>query len=305
MIPKSEYLRVLRIRSWVGWIFYFVFGSLAFAIPPVNVAFVFVSFFLCTAGIFVLNQYFDKGCDRFHFYKKHLPIAAESISQNRALTIIIFLNLSAFLLIMVIDFSLLPLYLVYLILGICYSAPPIRLKSRPIIDVVAIGISSGVLPFLIGLQVSHQLTLELSLPWIIRRYQDAFLTMLPIMFFQCATHILQAVGDHEADTKAGVKTFASKFGKKNSVRIAKSLIMTSLLLPFFFGLFNLSLTNYVSWYVMLLIPSLAYLSFATINLRNPSKYSIKHLSDKAKRLGPIIYIILASFVLFIRIRLST
>jgi 4-hydroxybenzoate polyprenyltransferase len=216
---------------------------------------------------------------------------------------VILLNLSAFFLIIAIDFSLLPLFITYVALGICYSTPPVRLKSRPVIDVVTSGIGSGILPFLIGLQVSHQLTIEFSLPWMVRRYQDAFYLLLPITLFQCATHILQAVGDYEADIEAGVETFVSKYGKKNSVRIAELLMITSLLLPLLFCLLDMSLTNYVLWYMILLLPCLAYLSFAMVNLKNPSKYSMKFLTDKQKRFGPIVLAILASSILLVRVSL--
>jgi 4-hydroxybenzoate polyprenyltransferase len=270
-------------------------------VPIINTIPVSIAFFSFTAGIFVLNQCFDIYCDRFHFRKRQLPVASGQILFQNALTLFLFLIISGLAIISLSDLTLIPLFLIYLCLGIFYSVPPFRLKGKPFFDIITSGIGSGILPFLIGLQVSHQLTFDFTLPWIRRRYQDAFLAIIPFFFFQCATHILQAVGDYEADTSAGITTFVVKYGKWKSIRIAELFLLTSLLLPLFYGILNLLLTNYTIWYLTLLIPSLIFFGYLKCFFSEPSKQNIDKLALIAKRAAPIVLGIIFLLALLLRI----
>ena len=84
----NSYLRMLRVESWIGWLFNFALGSVLFAIPAFNrfVSFSF-SFILATAGIFVLNQYFDRENDKLNEFKRDLPVSSGEISPKTALNI--------------------------------------------------------------------------------------------------------------------------------------------------------------------------------------------------------------------------
>jgi 4-hydroxybenzoate polyprenyltransferase len=299
----SYCIKLLRFDSWMEWVFFFALGNVLFAkplIPPlVLLSF---SFSLSTAGIFVLNQYFDKETDKLNDLKKNLPIPSQNISPKTAIIIYFFLNILSMLTVLLTDANLLPLFLIYLVSGVCYSMPPFSLKKRPIIDVIAVGVYSGVLPFIMGLQVSHQLTLDLSLPWIMRRYQDAFFTAIPIFLFQSASHIFHGVGDYEADLKGDVTTFVVKKGKKTSIKVGIALLGSSVVFPVMYGFLDLSLTpGFLSWYLCVLAFFVPVIFYFTNSLRDPSKERIRGLQTICQKVSPVVMLLLFVYVYFIRL----
>jgi len=298
-----QYLRVLRVRSWIGWIFYFALGCFIFDMPSGNVGPISVALISATSGAFILNQCYDLACDRLHFTKNRLPVAVGAISSSRAFSLFALSTILSLGLVALTDLSLIPLFLLYVGIGVCYSVPPIRLKGRPVLDVIIVGLGSGVLPFLIGLQVSHQLTLDWWLPWIGQRYQDALLAVMPLLLFQCSTHIYQAVGDYEADLGAGVMTSVVKYGKEKSIKTAKILLIISLLLPLIYGVLKLSLTDYMLWYLIILLPCLPFFLYF-MKQKVFSKESIGDLTETAKKVAPIVYAILIFYIFIIRISLQ-
>jgi 4-hydroxybenzoate polyprenyltransferase len=297
-----EYLRVLRVRSWIGWIFYYALGCLIFAMPSWNMVVISAALISATSGIFILNQCYDMACDRLHFTKKQLPIAAGVISSSRAFSLYILSTILSLSLVALTDISLIPLFAIYIGGGICYSVPPIRLKSRPVLDVIFVGLFSGILPLLIGLQMSHQLTLDLWLPWV-RQYQDVLLVMMPLLLFQCSTHIFQAIGDYEADLDAGVRTSVVKYGKGKSVKMGKILLTTSLLFPLIFGVMWLSNIDYMLWYLIILLTCLPLILYF-MKQKFSSKEKIGNLTAITKKAAPIIYTILIVAVFLIKVSLQ-
>jgi len=80
------YFKVVRIESWVGWIFSLGFGSIFLGLPPLErIITVMFAFSLATASIFILNQYFDREEDRENLIKSNLPIASGRIAPRTAL----------------------------------------------------------------------------------------------------------------------------------------------------------------------------------------------------------------------------
>ena len=298
-----QYLRIMRVRSWIGWIFYFALGCFSsFDMPSGNVVPISAALISATSGAFIINQCYDLACDRLHFTKNQLPVAAGAVSQSNAFSLFALSTILSLSLVALTDLSLIPLFLLFVGIWICYSVPPIRLKGRPVLDVVIVGLGSGVLPFLIGLQVSHQLTLDWWLPWMGQRYQDALLAVMPLLLFQCSTHILQAVGDYEADLGAGVRTSVVRYGKEKSIKTAKVLLIASLSLPLIYGVLRLSLTDYVLYFLIILLPCLPF--FLYVMKKNLfSKESIGDLTKTAKKAAPIVYAILIFYIILIRISL--
>ena len=301
----GRYFQLLRVPSWVGWVFTFALGSILFEIPPLSRFAVFViPFVLTTAGVFVVNQYFDREDDKLNTYKRVLPVSSGGIPPQTAVLVSCFLFILSICLVLWVDITVVPLYLGALGLGICYSAPPFRLKSRPIVVVIVAGVGSGVLPFLMGLQVSNQLTLNFSLPWIWRRYQDAFLCVLPLLFFNSATHILQAAGDYEADLRGNVRTFVVKYGKKTSMNIVLLFLVLCALLPVLYGFLQLSLTNFLFWYLILCTFSIPGMVSLMYFLRDPSDDRINTLRHIFQKATPAILVILWIYVYVLRISLA-
>jgi len=200
--------------------------------------------------------------------------------------------------------SIFLLLLLLLFLGIGYSTPPLSFKNRPIIDLIICGIGSGVLPFLIGLQTASQLTLDFEFPWIVRRYQDAMLTTIPLFLIQAAGQLFQVIGDHQADATAGINTFAVKYGEKNSLRLASILISLTLSLPIIYELLNLSLTPYLNWYLVTVVVAMPFLIYVLHKLRGASEVTFKRLRQASNRVGGVILLLLFVYLVTVRFLLS-
>jgi geranylgeranylglycerol-phosphate geranylgeranyltransferase len=300
------YLKLLRIESWQGWLFNFALGSVLFALPQIErFVLVFVAFGLTTSAVFILNQIIDQKNDRENNLKKDLPIASGKVSPHAALTLFFTFTVISLSIAFITGLSIFLLLLLLLFLGIGYSTPPVSFKNRPIIDLVVCGVGSGVLPFLIGLQTSSQLTLDFASPWIVRRYQDALLTASPLFLIQAAGQVFQVVGDYHADSTAGINTFAVKYGKKISLRLASALIVLTLSLPIIYELLNLSLTPYLHWYLVTLAVASPIILYLMHRLRDASEDTFKSLRQVSNRLGGAVLVILFIYLLIVRIVLTS
>jgi 4-hydroxybenzoate polyprenyltransferase len=300
------YVKLLRFDSWQVWLFNFLLGCILFGIPQVSrFIVVLFSFVLATIAIFILNQYFDWEIDSVNDLKKNLPIASGDVKPRTGLGLFFAFTLISLASAFVTDISIFLLLLTYMLLGIGYSTPPLRFKNRPGIDIIVSGIGAGVLPFFIGVQTLPLLTLQFEFPWIVRRYQDALFTALPILLVQSAGEIYQVVGDYEADALAKINTFAVKFGKKPSLRAASVLLLITISLPIIYELLNLSLTPFLSWYLIAficLVPCLVYFMKRT---QDTSEKNFKKLRDIAQRVGAVVLLVLLIYVYIARITLGT
>jgi 4-hydroxybenzoate polyprenyltransferase len=256
------YVKLLRFDSWQVWLFNFLLGCILFELPEISrFITVLFSFILATSAIFILNQYFDQENDKANNLKKDLPIASGRVSPRMGLTLFFAFTLISLTSAFLTDISIFLLLLTFMLLGIGYSTPPFSFKSRPGLDVIVCGIGAGVLPFFIGVQTSPLLTLQFEFPWMVRRYQDALFTALPIFLIQCAGQIYQVVGDYQADISAKINTFAVKYGKVTALRFATTSLLITISLPIIYELLNLSLTPFLSWYLIAfacLVPCLLY-----------------------------------------------
>jgi 4-hydroxybenzoate polyprenyltransferase len=296
------YVKLLRFDSWQVWLFNFLLGCILFELPQISrFIVVLFSFSLATSAIFILNQYFDRENDRANNLKKDLPIASGDVSPRTGLILFFSFTLISLTSVFLTDISIFLLLLTFMLLGIGYSTPPLSFKNRPGIDVIVCGIGAGILPFFIGLQTAPLLTLQFEFPWMVRRYQDALFTALPIFLFQCAGQIYQVVGDYKADSMAKINTFAVKYGKKTSLRFATTLLLTTISLPIMYELLNLSLTPFISWYLIAficLVPCLLY--FMKLS-QDASEKKFKKLRGLSRRVGAVILLVLCFYVLIVRL----
>lgn len=293
------YLDLLRVRSWIGWVFYYALGYLLFAAPTWNMAVISVAFISATAGIFVINQCYDLVVDRLHFEKNRLPIVTGAVSPRGAFLLYILTTILCMGLVVLTDIGLVPLFAVYIGGGIVYSVPPVRMKGRPFLDVVFVGAFSGMIPFLIGVQASHNLTLGWIWQWALP-YQDAVLVLATLFMFQSSTHIFQAVGDYEADRDAGEQTSVVRFGKVNSAKAAKFLLAAGLILPIAYGAVRFPLFGHGYWYLALLAPSVP-LALYLMRQKIVSKEKVSDLTSAAKTAAPKIYAVMFLIALLLRL----
>ena len=299
------YIRLLRFDSWQVWLFNFLLGCILFELPQISrFIIVLVSFSLATSAIFILNQYIDRENDRANDLKKDLPIASGAVSPRVGLILFFAFTLISLTSVFLTDISIFLLLLALMLLGIGYSTPPFYFKSRPGLDVIVCGIGAGILPFFIGVQAAPLLTLQFEFPWMVRRYQDALFTVLPIFLVQCAGQIYQVVGDYEADSRAKINTFAVKYGKRIALRFAAISLLITISLPIIYELLNLSLTPFLGWYLIAfacLVPCLLYFLKRT---QDASPKNFQKLRNISRRAGAVLLLILILYVLIVRLTLK-
>lgn len=299
------FVRLLRFRSWVGWLAIFGVGSFIFGLPQISDVLVVAFVFSCiTSAVFVQNQYFDKETDQKNPKKNMLPLATDDVSPKISLLIMVILCGLGFITLTFFNPYLIPIFLAYFALCSVYSTPILHLKGKPILDIIVAGIGSGVFPFLIGLLAANQLSLDIHLLGMARRYQDAFLCILPLFFFQVASQIFQELRDFKADMNDKIQTFVVRYGIRKSTRVATIMVFLAISLPIIFGFLNLSYTNeFVLWYILVLIIMTPILSrFVSLN-KNPTKEKIEALFNFSMKYTPIILIILFTYILVLRLHL--
>jgi len=301
----NAYVKLLRFDSWQVWLFNFLLGCILFELPQISrFVVILFAFILATSAIFILNQYFDQENDKANSLKKDLPMASGEVSPRTGLTLFFAFTLVSLTSAFLTDISVFLLLLAFMLLGIGYSTPPFCFKSRPGLDIIVCGVGAGILPFFIGLQTAPLLTLQFEFPWVVRRYQDALFTALPIFLIQCAGQLYQVIGDYEADSMAKISTFAVKYGKQASLRFAAILLFITISLPIIYELLNLSLTPFLAWYLIafaFLVPCLLYFMKRA---QDASKTSFKRLREISRRAGAVILLILILYVLIVRLILS-
>ncbi len=286
-----QYFEAARVESWLGWVFNFGFGSILFGVSPFErTVMVLFAFSLATASVFVLNQYFDREADRENEVKSNLPVASGRITPRRTLIFSFALVISSLVLAFVANVHIFPLFVVYLGLWTAYSTPPFRLKSVPIADFVISGVGAGVLPFLMGFLSTDKLISNASL---------IALGAVPLMLIQCGGHVIQAVGDYEADLKTGVQTFVVRYGRKKGVIVAGVMFLVAGLSPFVFSAFGLLPYRHLSLFPVILLLTVPIVMRYLDVLKDPSPKNVIRMQRTAKKYGLIGVTVIFAYVLLV------
>jgi 4-hydroxybenzoate polyprenyltransferase len=288
-----QYFEAARVGSWFGWIFNFGFGSVLFGVPPFEItAIVLFAFALATASVFVLNQYFDRDEDRENEVKSNLPVASGRITPSRTLVFSFLLAISCLILVFIANVQVLPLFIVYLGLWTAYSTPPFRLKSVPVADFVISGVGAGFLPFLMGGGLSGKLISNIPL---------IMLSAVPLVLIQCGGHIIQAVGDYEADRKTGVHTFVVRFGRKKGVIVAGFMFLIASLSPFTYSAFGLLPCRHLFLFLILFPLSIPIIMRYADVLKNPSTKNVVNIQNTTRKYGIIGITLIWAYALLTKI----
>jgi 4-hydroxybenzoate polyprenyltransferase len=291
-----QYLEAARVGSWLGWMFNFGFGSVLFSVSPFEItAMVFCAFSLATASVFVVNQYVDREADRENEVKSILPVASGRLTPRRTLIFSVFLVISCLVLVFMANVHVLPLFIVYLGLWTAYSTPPFRLKSVPVVDFVISGIGAGFLPFLMGCGLTDKLINNIPLiMW----------SATPLLLIQCGGHILQAVGDYEADYQTGVHTFVVRYGRKKGVLVAGFMFLMASLSPFAYSALGVLPYRHLFLFFVLFPLSIPLIRRYADVLKNPSTKNVINIQKATRKYGIIgvtvlwVYALLAKLVSF-------
>lgn len=227
-----------RILDWKAYLFVSIVGSFAtFELSKFNpLRYMLFIALICSylAFSFSINNVFDKHVDSLDETSlSKNPVASGKITEIEALGLsflmpVVSLPASA----IVFGTKYLLLYAFAYVLSAMYSAPPFRLKGRPVVDLVAHGAFFGVLPFLLGALVFNNLNalgLSLSLSF-----------FLYSIFLELRNHI----EDYDFDLLANIKTTAVFIGKEKSEKIKEIiasvvmfwLVLTSVALKLYWSL---------------------------------------------------------------------
>jgi 4-hydroxybenzoate polyprenyltransferase len=177
--------------------------------------------------------------------------------------------------------------------GLIYSLPPIRLKARPFIDLIIIGVAFGAWAVLAA--------------WVIL----FFLPEIPLILivgaclFYAGTHGIHTASDYDADAAAGVKTTAVLLAPKRAARLGIFLISIGLLMlyttvGFYTHLFWYGLMKYKS--ILLLIFSglpvfaLLYRYRSWQKTANESLQGIQGIQTDARRVTYLLFQILLVYL---------
>ena len=182
------------------------------------------SLLFATAGIFgavyLVNQIFDRESDRIN--NKVFFLSRKILSVPEAAILTIGLNLAALAVALLISGYAFVLFVGIVVLGIIYSAPPLRLKDRAWPALFANMLAHGSIVYLIGAGWKENVGL------------NHLIRSLPYFFAVGAIYLNTTLPDMEGDRGAGKKTVAVVYGE----RFAQGMALVFVLLAIGIAIFT-------------------------------------------------------------------
>lgn len=199
-INLKSYLKLLRVNDWRGYFLAALFGFLissGFLFPLREVIIFWIIVILFLAFGFSINDCFDTKEDRYHSEKENL-IVSKKISFPQALSFSIFLGALGLSLSLVFGWKIFLFSLVTVLLAFFYSAPPIRFKGRPFLDLLSHGLFAGALIFFFPILIFNKNLTLLD-----------YLIGFSFFYLSVMAELRNHLEDYETDKKAGLKTVVS------------------------------------------------------------------------------------------------
>ncbi len=228
----KPFVKLLRLFDAKGYFLFCLFGFLlakGFNFPLIDILIFWILIFLGAGFAFSINECFDQNEDKFNFTKEN-PILLKEVDSKKALSFSLFL---AFLALIISFFYRIDIFLFCLfsfLLIFFYSSPPIRFKSRPILDLISHGLFGGsllvIFPFLFFKTKIN--------------YFHYFIFSL-VFFISVILELRNEYEDYESDKLGKVKTTCYFLGKERTKKLIDFLLFSYLSLLFL--LFYLFLTN--------------------------------------------------------------
>lgn len=175
-----------------------------------------VSLTLLVAGAYYINQIYDYQSDLIN--KKIGFLQSGKIKKNEMIIVYVTISVISIITGFKISMFLGVVFCSVFILGYIYSAPPLRLKDRPLLGLLSNSFAYGIL-------------VPLSIPGITAK-ADYLTMIMPTCFFIIisAGYLLTIIPDREGDTKTGKKTLAVILSDRSIIAVASILLVFSLLL---------------------------------------------------------------------------
>jgi len=111
-----------------------------------------------------------------------------------------------------------------LALGAAYSLEPIRLKRRPVVDVLANAVGNGILNTMAGWIGAAGGAAAGWTAGLAGGDARAFLVLLPYPIAVASVHLVTTLGDREADEHMGFKTSGVALGRRGGLVLATALM---------------------------------------------------------------------------------
>jgi len=244
-INSKPYLKLLRIRDWRAYFLMALFGfvvSKGFLFPLKDIA-IFASIILLFLAFgFAINDSFDAKEDE---YKKRgtSPLVSKELNFKNSLIFATLLALLGLIFSLTFGLKVFLFCLTGVITTIFYSAPPLRLKSRPLLDLISHGFFAGAFIFILPLLIFN--------PELIVKYYPITLS---IFYLSVILELRNHLEDFEIDKAAGLKTTACVLGRENSERLLRYLTIL-------FPLILFPVYSLISWQYLIffLISTLLFL----------------------------------------------
>ncbi len=191
----------------------FYFGADLFDISDFIVL---MSLTMLVAGAYYINQIYDYQSDLIN--KKLGFLQSGKISKNEMIVVYVLISVVSIITGFKISLFSGVLFCVVFILGYIYSAPPLRLKDRPISGLLSNSFAYGFL-------------IPLSLPGFAAK-PDYLMMILPTYYFMIvsAGYLLTIIPDRDGDAKTGKQTLAVLLSDRSIIMVAIILLLISLLL---------------------------------------------------------------------------
>jgi len=176
---------------------------------------------LIVASSFVINQVYDVESDMLN--EKNFHLTSGLVRRKEAAAFYVALCLAALLLALGRPSPARELGVAGLALGFAYSVPPLRLKGRPVADMLANGLAFGFLAFALG--------------WLaLLPYEGALLAgAAPYVAAMCAIFLNTTIPDRDGDRRAGDRTTCVALGPVAVARSALLLLAAAAALGFATG----------------------------------------------------------------------
>lgn len=225
---------ISRPLFWIGPVAAYKAGLWAAGIPtgPLEWAELAILAFPISLIIYGMNDIYDREADSKNPRKKSV-IWGVRISEEDVPWLKKWCMLSAIAMVCTAALSLNPLHILFAILGVAfaysYSTPPIRLKERPIIDSLS-AMGYGFFPFGLAYSLGGSASF---LDW----------KMMVLLLNLSAVHAIATVMDVGGDRKAGLRTFATKYGGRAPALFAAAIfaINAAMFASFSYAAPNISL----------------------------------------------------------------
>lgn len=211
-----DYIFLLRPMILIPvWTFYLLgarhgANASGVAIEAAHLAAGLVSFTALLGAIYIMNQIADRAADlagnKLFLIPRGIITVRAAWIEAAALVVVSFAlalaTLSALFAVIL---------AVSLVLGAAYSLEPVRLKRRPVVDVLANAVGNGVLNTLAG--------------WVAAGAPIAgWTSLIPYPFAVASVHLATTLADIEADSKMGFKTSGVMLGVSRGLFCSTALM---------------------------------------------------------------------------------